>query len=91
MLEWSDGPTVWSCSDRETLRGRWEGMLLRRKWQNKVLPAFHPIYHSVTPLQFHLSLPLPSVSFSIELVLTIELGSVSAIEWLKLMTHYLPL
>lgn len=40
---------------------------------------------------FHLSPPLFFLSFSIELALTIELGSVSAIEWLKLMTHYLPL
>lgn len=52
---------------------------------------------SVTPSQ----LPFPSVSpsffpsfaatFSIPLARTIELGSVSAIEWLELMANYLPL
>lgn len=98
MLEWSDGPTVRSCGDWDTLSGAdGKGMLLRRKWQNKVPPAFHPISHSVAPSQ----LLFPSVSpsfflsfsftFSIELAHTIELGSVSAIEWLELMANYLPL
>lgn len=60
------------------------------------IKRFLPFILSVTlsrhcSCSFHLSLPLFFLPLSIELALWIELGSVSAIEWLKLMTHYLPL
>lgn len=95
LVRWS------SCTaprrDGFTLQDRWEGIVLRRKWRNKVHSATHPFFPSLTPLLSQLL--FPSVSSFLSPILsqflhqsrTIEVGSVSVIEWLQLMPNYLPL
>lgn len=64
MLDWSDGPPLEPRRVGFTLPDRWEGIVLRRKWQNKVLSATHPFFltHSV-PVSVALSICL-LLSFS---------------------------
>lgn len=60
MLDWSDGPPIELRRVGFTIPDRWEGIVLRRKWQNKVLSATH----SFSSLTLSLSqLLFPSVSF----------------------------
>lgn len=65
VVRWSD------CMELRwlefALRGRWDGMLLHRKWQDKVPSASRPFARSLRlNCSFHLSLPLsPSRSFSL--------------------------